>query len=82
MHPAWTESEIRSVVGLFELLDRWNSSSNDQTAIALGILAQELRLPFERESLLLLFTAGYAAANSGFDHLVLQGALSGMSIRI
>jgi hypothetical protein len=32
MHPAWTESEIRSVVGLFELLDRWNSSSNDQTS--------------------------------------------------
>jgi hypothetical protein len=32
MHPAWTESEIRSVVGLFELLDRWNSSFNDQTS--------------------------------------------------
>jgi hypothetical protein len=29
---AWTESEIRSVVGLFLLLDRWNSSSSDQTS--------------------------------------------------
>jgi hypothetical protein len=32
MRPAWTESEIRSVVGLFELLDRWNSSRSDQTS--------------------------------------------------
>jgi hypothetical protein len=32
MHPAWTESDIRSIIGLFELLERWDSSCNDQSS--------------------------------------------------